>query len=491
MERLLISWVGDNDMRAARGEVKGPGPIGTLLSQQAFDGFVLLANREDPKWAAPFADWLRAQTTAPITLRHRFLADPTDHAAIYAFVEPILAEHSRAGTQLTVHLSSGTPAMHAVWLLLCKTRFAANLVQTSLEQGVKPANVPFDIYAELSERLGREALARPPETAAFADIRHRSKAMAEVIEMAARVAVWPVDVLIEGESGTGKELFARAIHAASPRANGPLITVNCGAIPQNLVESELFGHLKGAFTGATSSRRGRFLEASGGTLFLDELGELPLEAQVKLLRAVEYREVTPVGANTPHQADVRIVAATNRTLLQEIDQGRFREDLYYRLSNAILPLPPLRERREDVALLLDHALEQANRLGQTIPGFEDKILSPSARKLLQQHHWPGNVRELMGTVRRAAIWSRGRTIGVDDARRALSERPGKGDQALLHRPLGPSFQLRDILGDVARHYITRALDEAGGVKKDAAALLGLSNYQTLSNWMAKYEIEET
>jgi DNA-binding NtrC family response regulator len=491
VQRVLISWVGDNDMRAALGEsaANGPGPIATLFRERSFDRLVLLSSRANPAWVDPFFEWLRAHTTAPIDARHHHLRDPTDHAAIYEFVEPILGELSATGDKLTVHLSPGTPAMHAVWLLLCKTRFAAELVQTSREQGVKQANVPFDIYAELSERLGREALARPPETAAFADIRHRSRPMAEVIEMAARVAAWPVDVLIEGESGTGKELFARAIHAASPRANGPFITVNCGAIPENLVESELFGHVKGAFTGATATRKGRFIEASGGTLFLDELGELPPEAQVKLLRAVEYRELTPVGGSTAQKADVRIVAATHRKLFDEIAAGRFREDLYYRLSNAILPLPSLRERPEDVSLLLDHGLQAANELGATIPGYEEKKLSPSARKLLQQHPWPGNVRELLGTVRRAAIWSRSQVIGIDDARNALSNRSDQAEAAVLHRPLTAGFRLREVLGDVARHYIIRALAESGGVKKEAAELLGFSNYQTLSNWMAKYGID--
>jgi DNA-binding NtrC family response regulator len=491
VQRVLVTWVGDNDMRAARGESEAdsPGPIAALVRERSFDRLVLLSNRADPVWVTPFIEWLRGRTEAPTDARHRHLPDPTDHAAIYEFVEPILSELSATGAKLTVHLSPGTPAMHAIWLLLCKTRFAAELVQSSREQGVKPANVPFDIYAELSERLGREALGRPPETAAFADIRHRSRAMAEVIEMAARVAAWPVDVLIEGESGTGKELFARAIHAASPRANGPFITVNCGAIPANLVESELFGHVKGAFTGATATRKGRFAQASGGTLFLDELGELPRDAQVKLLRAVEYREITPVGGNAAQKADVRIVAATNRKLLDEVAAGNFREDLYYRLSNAILPLPSLRERHEDVSLLLDYALQAANELGATIPGYEEKKLSPSARKLLQQHPWPGNVRELLGTVRRAAIWSPSPAIGVDDARKALSNRSGHSEGAILNRPLTAGFRLRDILGDVARHYITRALAESGGVKKEAAELLGFGNYQTLSNWMTKYGIE--
>jgi len=490
VDRVLVSWIGDNDMKAALAGTENLGPIGAVVGQRRFDRLVLLSNRQDA-WHTPFTDWLGTRTDATLDVRYRLLKDPTDHAAIYSCVEPILAELAAGGAKLTVHLSPGTPAMHAVWLLLCKTRFTADLVQTSVEQGLKPANVPFDIYAELSERLGREALARPPETAAFATIRHHSSVMTEVIDVAARVALWPVDVLIGGESGTGKELFARAIHTASPRAAGPFVPLNCGAIPETLVEAELFGVVKGAFTGATTTRRGRFAEADGGTLFLDELGELPLSAQVKLLRAVESREISPVGSSTIQKVDVRIIAATHRNLLQEIEAGKFREDLYYRLSNAVLSLPPLRERREDVSLLIDHALQSANELGRTIPGYEQKKLSPSARKLLQEHHWPGNVRELMGTVRRAAIWSKSTTIGVDDTRAAVADRAGRSQQSVLNRPFTRGFQLREILGDVARHYIGRALAQTGGVKKDAAELLGFSNYQTLSNWMDKYGVHES
>ncbi len=255
------------------------------------------------------------------------------------------------------------------------------------------------------------------------------------------------------------------------------------------MESELFGHEKGAFTGATQQRTGHFEAADGGTLFLDEMGELPGPAQVKLLRALQEGEVVRLGSSKPTKVDVRIIAATNRTLTEEIASGHFREDLFYRLAVAVLKIPPLRERSGDLGVLIDHLLAQVNREAAGEPGFKEKKLSSGARNLLLTHPWPGNVRELLNTLRRAAIWSDGAAISSEDMREALLPVAVTTRPAVLGRPLGSGFNLSELLKEVARHYLERAMDEAHGNKTKAAELVGLASYQTLTNWLVKYEVQ--
>ena len=255
-----------------------------------------------------------------------------------------------------------------------------------------------------------------------------SPAMREVMEDAMRAAATGIPVLIEGESGVGKEWLARAIHQASPRAEGPMVTLNCGAIPEKLVESILFGHERGAFTGATERHRGKFKEADRGTLFLDEIGELPAEAQVKLLRAVQEGEVEAVGGRSPTKVDVRIVSATNRCLAEEVALGRFREDLYYRLGVFPVQVPPLRERREDIAGLAQGFVERFRRT----QGTSARAISPAAIVLLEEREWPGNIRELENAVFRAAVLSDRETLSADDFG---AHEPARG--AVLRMPSPP------------------------------------------------------
>ncbi len=486
------------DLRAAeRGGDDGLGPIGQATASREFDSIALLHDFETDIVAA-YVEWLRPSTSAPIREFPCPLDRPTDYAGIYraavGVLEGLEAE-SHGPTSWVFHLSPGTPAMAAIWLLLGKTRFPAEFLQSSREDGVVTADVPFDLAVDVlpdllegpDQRLLELSQGLPPDAPEFADIVHRSTAMRRVIAMARKVAPRSVPVLIQGESGTGKELFARAIHRASPRREGPFVPVNCGAISPELVESELFGHEKGAFTGAARERVGYFEAASRGTLFLDEIGDLPGAAQVKLLRVLQEKEVTRVGATSPIPVDVRIVAATHRVLTSEIAGGRFREDLFYRLAVAVLTLPPLRERRGDVGLLIDALLSRINMESADEPGFVQKKVSASARNLLLRHPWPGNVRELHNTLQRAAIWSAKDTIGAGDIRDALivAAAPTGG---VLDRPLGEDLSLPDLMATVAQHYLTRALEEARGNKTRAAKLVGLPSYQTLSNWIKRYEV---
>ena len=504
MQRVLIAWVGVTDIFGPENESKGDvGPVAQAVVSLELDRIVLLEYFSNPAHQFRFptyVSWLRTRTSATIETINVELRGPTDFGGIYAAAREacrdIIASAAPDGASLTFHLSSGSPPMAAVWMLLGKTIFPAELIESSREQGLKTAEVPFDITVEFlpdflrepDERLRSQSTADSPPAPEFANIIHRSKIMARLIQRSRRVALRSVPVLIEGESGTGKELLAKAIHRASPRRDKPFIPVNCGAIFDSLVEAELFGVLKGAATGV-SARKGYFESADGGTIFLDELGELPLQVQVKLLRVLQEHEVTPIGARTPTKIDVRVIAATNRSLIKEIEAGRFREDLFYRLAVAILKLPPLRDRPGDIGLLVDELLNLVNQEAAAEPGYAEKKLSAGARNLILAHPWPGNVRELLLTLKRAAIWSDGATISVEDVRESLLEVPNAQRRGILDQPLGDGLTLPDILKQVAQHYLGRALHEAAGNKTRAAELVGAPSSQTLSNWLKKYGVD--
>jgi len=274
-----------------------------------------------------------------------------------------------------------------------------------LEVSIKNALRITQLEVEI-KRVSRKA----EGTMTFADMIVHGDAMKRVVELGQRAGQSNIPVLIEGESGVGKELIARAIQGESERAGKPFVTVNCGAIPENLVESILFGHEKGAFTGASARRDGKFVEAHGGTLFLDEVGELPLDAQVKLLRALQEGEVDPVGAKAPVKVDFRLISATNQNMIKLVEDGRFREDLYYRLNVFPVWVPPLRERMDDVSNLVDHFIRRfASEEGKKIDGIDDKALD-----MLQRYPWPGNVRQLENAVFRAVVLADQRVLGVNE-----------------------------------------------------------------------------
>ena len=304
----------------------------------------------------------------------------------------------------------------------------------------------------------------------------RSRAIQEVIRQLELVAQSRSTVLITGETGTGKELVARAIHDRSAQREMPLIRVNCAAIPESLLESELFGHVKGAFTGATSNKKGRFALADGGTIFLDEIGTMSTTVQAKLLRVLQEREFEPLGAERTEKVDLRMIAASNRDLRRMVGEGRFLEDLFYRLSVIPIPIPPLRERREDIPALTEHFIgKHTQRSGKRIDRVEEAVL-----EAFREYDWPGNVRELENTIERAVVLSPGPVI----TRREISLL-GVTESV----PAGlPSLKLHHNVEWVERQTIERALQRAAGVKKDAADLLGISQ-RALSYYLAKHRIE--
>ncbi|MCA9627053.1 MAG: sigma-54-dependent Fis family transcriptional regulator [Myxococcales bacterium] len=340
-----------------------------------------------------------------------------------------------------------------------------------IQKPFKPEEVVLTLKkAEERELLRRENRALREEMRKehrFEDILAKSAEMERIFRTITKIADYKTTVLITGESGVGKELVARALHRRSSRSGKPFVAVNCGAIPENLLESELFGHKKGAFTDASSDRRGLFEEAHEGTLFLDEIGELPLGLQVKLLRVLEEETIRRVGDSRDTQIDVRIVAATHRDLMKETQAGRFREDLFYRLNVLPIHVPPLRERREDIQLLIEHFISRNNtRLGTSIRGLDTE-----ARRLLYEYGWPGNVRELENTIERAMVLSEGQQIIAAD----LPERVREARDPIQLQLQSGELSVKKTTRIIEEILIRRALQKTKGNRTRAAEILEISH----------------
>jgi two-component system response regulator AtoC len=340
-----------------------------------------------------------------------------------------------------------------------------------LQKPFKPEELVLVLRkAEERESLRRENRALRQEMRQkdmFEDILAKSAEMQAIFKTITKIADFKTTALVVGESGVGKELVARAIHKRSSRRGGPFCAVNCGAIPETLLESELFGHKRGAFTDASSDRLGLFEQATGGTLFLDEIGELPQKLQVKLLRVLQDECIRKLGDNRDIKVDVRIIAATHRDLAAETKAGRFREDLYYRINVLQIVIPPLRDRKEDIPILLDHFVARNNaRFGITIRGFE-----PEAKRLLLEYGWPGNVRELENTVERAMVLAERETIHVDD----LPERLREARDPIRLQLGSAELSIKKTSRIIEEILIRRALHKTGGNRTRAAEMLEISH----------------
>ena len=329
-------------------------------------------------------------------------------------------------------------------------------------------------------RLLRQRIRRIRSDHQFGNMIGKSKAMQDMFELAEKVACHNTTVLITGESGTGKELVARGIHFESDRADGPLVPVNCGGIPENLLESEMFGYRKGAFTGADSDKPGLFAEAEKGTIFLDEIGELPLSLQVKLLRVLQEDEIRPIGDSKTRKVDVRVIAATAKDLGDEITKGTFRDDLFYRLNVMQLHLPPLRERTEDIPPLCQVFLERfSEELNKRVA-----IISPAAMKKMMNHPWPGNVRELENIIQRAVVLADNDTIFPENLPEGIGPVIGNG----RYDNIFSGFSLKEAQRMIEEKLIRKALNETGGNRTQASRLLEISHPSLLSK-MKNYKIE--
>lgn len=495
--KILCAWIGLTDLNGVEND--SGGPIDRALGARRFDQLWLLTNAAEVPVEA-LLTWLRDRhPNLQIFCRRTELPNPNAFTEIYRHASIVVDEAVAAAkerAELVFHLSPGTPIMASVWLLLSTSRYDAELIESSMAAGVntvaKPFNLPAEILPDLlrdpDRRLAAATSERPAAASTFGNIVYHGAAMHDVIALAKKAAPRNIPLLIEGESGTGKELLAHAVHMASPRHSREMIVVNCGAIPANLVESRLFGHKKGAFTGADETQKGCFEEADGSTLFLDEIGELPLAAQVALLRVIEAREVTRIGENKTRKVDVRIIAATNRDLFTETLQRRFREDLFYRLAVLRIRLPALRERDGDLETLIATSLARINKEMEEDPLYKAKQLDESARHALMRQSWNGNIRELQNTMRRALVWSDAQILSERDIEAALLPDASVERDDLLGRPFGTNFNLDIILEEITAHYIERALKKSGGVKTRAAKLLGYDNYQRLDAKMRKLGI---
>lgn len=315
-----------------------------------------------------------------------------------------------------------------------------------------------------------------------------SLVMRKVFQLISKVSHSEANVLVAGESGTGKELVARAIHVSGPRSDAPFVAINCGAVPENLIESELFGHKRGSFTGAESDHRGLFEQANGGTIFLDEIGELPLALQAKLLRALQEHRVRPVGAEHEIEVDVRVVSATNRNLKLEVAEGRFREDLYYRLNVIAINLPPLRERKEDLPILVNAILKRI------VSADETPVVPPATMKLLFNHSFPGNVRELENLLERAYVLG-GEVLlpeHIDDYIHSEERREVSAPdttEIIIADSVELPVDLDEILSSIEQRYLRTALVESQGVKKKAAQMLGM-NFRSFRYRLQKFDIQD-
>ncbi|MGE0444790.1 MAG: sigma-54-dependent transcriptional regulator [Vicinamibacterales bacterium] len=395
-----------------------------------------------------------------------------------------------SGLDLVRELAGAMSAAERPQMVLMTAHGSTQIVREAFKLGVEDfLEKPFEVEELLalarravrSQRLQTEKQYLLSER--DAEFNHygivgRSHAMDEVIKRAELVAQTKSTVLITGETGTGKEMVARAIHHRSAQRDMPLIKVNCAAIPDTLLESELFGHVRGAFTGASLTKRGKFALADGGTIFLDEIGTLSTAVQAKLLRVLQEREFEPLGAERTQHVDVRVIAATNRDLKQMVSDGTFQEDLYYRLNVIPIAIPPLRARREDIPVLIDHFVaKHTRRSGKRIEKVEEAVL-----EALRRYDWPGNVRELENTIERAVVLSTSPVLTPSSiSLLGATSSPAAGI---------PSLRLHQNIEWAERETIRRALEQSRGVKKDAAELMGISQ-RALSYYLAKYRIDQS
>jgi DNA-binding NtrC family response regulator len=521
--RTLFAFVDPKDPFAA-GEIaedEQPGPILSVMGARAFDALTLF-------YTATMAENAAATRSAVsqrypgcrVTLHELLLSDPKDYSAVMGRLARRLRELDTRGENY-VCVSSGTAEMRAAWFLLV----ASGVLRATLLQVGSPAEPLFgarhvkevrldsDDWSSLRDLVmpqeyfaAEDACAAPaalaPSATRLSRIRRMVRAaepapppepypgleealqelqvfvgsavLREAAERAAVAARSDYPILLLGETGTGKEVFARLVHRLSNRREGSFVPINCAAIPDELVESHLFGHRKGAFTGASADQQGKFEEADGGTLFLDEIGELPAGAQAKLLRVLQDGVVEPIGAK-PRAVEVRIVAATNRKLHEEIAARRFREDLYFRLEVVQIHLPPLRERPGDIAPLAAALLKQINRR-RSVP----RRLSTEALLRLERHSWPGNVRELRNVLQRSVLFAHEEVLEPGDL--MITAQPSGPDPLTALPDPAPGFSLEDFLAQARRQLILRALDKCRGNQSAAAGLLGISK-QAVSKFL--------
>lgn len=479
---ILFSWIGDKDLEAPEKNNQFGALYSIYLSNIApFNKIILLTNRNNDKIQG-YISWLKYKLSdKKISIYLEEFTendDPTDYQFIYKKSEYTINKYQDSNSLLYFNLTSGTPTMSATWLLLGTSIFKATLIQSSIQKGVEIVEVPYEI--SLKDKQDK-TIANISSNLLIDTFDSNDGVMHKVDEFIQLFAPRNIPIIIQGETGTGKEVLAKKIHNTSHRKNQPFIAINCGAISENLIDSELFGHKKGSFTGAYDNRKGHFEKANKGTLFLDEIGELPLASQVKLLRVLQEYQVTPIGSSEPIEVDVRIICATHRDLLQMIQDGQFREDLYYRLAVGMIEIPPLRQRGKDI-ISLSHDLinEINNKLSDD--NFTKKSLSACAIDFIINQHWTGNVRELQNTLLRACVYypnipkltQKHISSMMIDSKKVTTNK----ESIDIQLPIDAPKKVKEI----KKMYAEAALKLANNRKNRAGKLLNISS-QVLDNWI--------
>ena len=460
-----------------------PGPILSLVGEKSFDKIILFSTPRTDKNTYATKEALEvSHKNLDIEVRDIALQDPTDYFAILkelrVNVRKICDDTPQANFFISV--TSGTPQMHACWILLAACgEIPAYILNVRPSQFVSK-DLPLITEVDLTSKDFPTVRSKVTEIEILENnipdietaitqlgIVGDHPLMRKALEMGAALAPSEAPIFLLGETGTGKELFATFVHRLSGRSRDHFVPLNCAAIPKDLVESILFGHKRGAFTGAISEHTGKFDQADSGTLFLDEIGELPVSTQAKLLRVLEDGLVEPLGGKSPHKVNVRIIAATNKDLGRAISDGQFRQDLYYRLNVGEIRIPPLRERRSDIPKIALHILDKVNRSLR-----KPKRLSTAALRRLQNHSWPGNVRDLENVIERSARLLRQEVLDEDDL--MISEPVSYADPlAALPEP-SKNFSLEQYITSARKQLVLRAIELSSGNKSEAGRLLGIS-----------------
>ncbi|MGK0269664.1 MAG: transcriptional regulator with PAS, ATPase and Fis domain [Cocleimonas sp.] len=494
----LYTWLGYRDIENMKQEQNAAISSLAIFNKAPFDRIVIFANTWEESWDK-YETWLKKRLSTiqrPSDNIKVYRADVTnaiDYPTIIKHTEKWLSKLSEESEHLYINLTSGSPAMTAASILVGKGKSNTIFIQSSIDDNVLDVDIPVDFgkayIQSAAKNIASKAVAKPLANKAFGNIVANSPVMKSTIKKAKRLSTSELPTLILGETGTGKEVLANAIHAASLRADKPIKIVNCGALPETLVDSILFGHVKGAFTGAEKEHKGLFEQADGGTLFLDEVGELTAETQVKLLRALQQGEITKVGSEQTINVDVRIIAATHRDLIQLVETNKFREDLFYRLAVGIVEIPALRNRLEDISPLTLELIDEINLASSKLPDYKSKNISESAIKFISTQAWPGNIRELWNTLNRAFLWSDKEKITDNDIQDALIIRTNTQEIGNVSLTLGQQVNISDILDIHKKKYIEAALKATGNNKSRAAKMLSLKSHQVLTNWIKELGLE--
>lgn len=507
--KLLFSWIGHADLQAfalerkdmgghvetvtgkALPNAKGKGPLATIISSSgiSFDHIYLVSSDADPLY-----EHYARSVGKKASLKVVRLTSPANYEEVYAATNSILegiASQGKAGaTELFFNLSSGTPTMASIMVLLGNSRFPGRLLQAFAGK-VEEARLPFkvDLFLPdlLDKSLQRFTESGPKIDEAFGHVSGSGPLITKAKYVAARFAQRDASVLLVGETGVGKELFAGAVHKISGRSARTMIEINCAAIPESLQESILFGHRRGAFTGANCDYAGAFQQADGSTLFLDEVGELSPATQAKLLRALQpsmdeattTRTIMPMGASSPLKVDVRIIAATNRNLASMIRSGAFRRDLYHRLNQGLVYIPAVRERLTDLSAITDDVMRGINTEFFPKPG-DARTLSRDARSFILNYDWPGNVRQLRQVLLQSALLADGE-VTRNHLHDALADELGVDDHPVPLAPFGEGFVLSEFLRDIEVKALGEAKQRGRGNKTAAAKQLGMQDNRFLDS----------